>query len=85
MRYHIFLIGLLFSVNGISSRLVVKHKILSTLYLPYTYDPTPTYGLGEDAAEQLAYDKDSKIVYSVGKLKTIYEFFPLIIGVSYVK
>ena len=45
----------------------VQLEKLSTLYLPYDYSPTPEYELLEDAAEQLAYDVQRKIVYSVGK------------------
>lgn len=40
---------------------------LSTLYLPYEYTPSPNFGLGEDASEQLTYDNDRKMLYSVGK------------------
>ena len=40
---------------------------LSTLYLPFEYTPTPNFGLGVDASEQLAYDKDRRMLYSVGK------------------
>lgn len=49
----------------------VSYKILSNVYLPYTYDPSPAYALGEDATEQVAYDKHAKIIYSIGKLVII--------------
>nr|XP_002733636.1 PREDICTED: mesenchyme-specific cell surface glycoprotein-like [Saccoglossus kowalevskii] len=47
--------------------LVVLEPI-STLYLPYMYDEHDhgVYGLGKNAAEQLAYDDAAKLVYVVG-------------------
>jgi len=54
--------------------ITVKYKILSTLYLPYTYDPAEAYALKEDAAEQMSFDKDNQILYSVGKLELLLNF-----------
>ena len=45
----------------------VSFDVLSTLFLPYTYVPTAEYALGKNAAEQLAYDVDGQLLYSVGK------------------
>lgn len=61
------LFGVILVVTDCANSVDVSYEILSTLYLPYTYTPTPTYALGEDAAEQLAYDKGAKLIYSIGK------------------
>lgn len=61
------LFGVILVVTDCSNSVEVSYEILSTLYLPYTYTPTPAYALGEDAAEQLAYDKEAKLIYSIGK------------------
>ena len=45
----------------------VSVEKLSTLYLPYDYTPTPQYGLFGDAAEQLAYDTEGRLLYTAGK------------------
>ncbi|XP_070560955.1 mesenchyme-specific cell surface glycoprotein-like [Ptychodera flava] len=46
----------------------VTLKPFSTLYLPYAYDSTdtPLYGLGSNAAEQIAHDPKGQMVYVVG-------------------
>ena len=51
-----------------TSGISLSFQRLSSLYLPYTYDPSPKYALGEDAAEQMAYDSKKRILYSVGEL-----------------
>lgn len=56
-----------FIYSVVVSGLKLEFKTLSTVYLPYTYSPTPQYKLDKDAAEQMAYDANSKIIYSVGK------------------
>ena len=51
----------------------VQLEKLSTLYLPYDYTrPTPRYGLFGDAAQQLAYDTEGRLLYTAGK--TFYLF-----------
>ena len=40
---------------------------LPTLYLPFEYTPTPNFDLNVDTSEQVAYNKDRKMLYSVGK------------------
>ncbi|WAR09968.1 GIGA3-like protein, partial [Mya arenaria] len=45
----------------------VTFDVLSTLYLPYKYTANgPIYALEQDAAEQMAFDATSKLLYSVG-------------------
>ena len=45
----------------------VQLEKLSALYLPYDYTPTPQYALLKGATEQLAYDAEGRLIYSVGK------------------
>jgi len=59
------LICLTMGVNVATSS--VTFDVLSTLYLPYAYTPQPQYALEKDAAEQMAYDAENSILYSVGK------------------
>lgn len=66
METHFVTIGVLLAVFALPSEAKVSYEIMSTVYLPYTYDPAPTYGFGEDASEQVAYDPQRKLVYSVG-------------------
>lgn len=40
---------------------------LSTLYLPYSYRPTPTYIFDRDVSEQSAYDAEKMLLYTVGE------------------
>ncbi|KAL4216275.1 hypothetical protein ACF0H5_024000 [Mactra antiquata] len=49
---------------GVSAGL--HFETLSTVYLPFTYTPTPQYELDKDAAEQMSYDSKNHILYSVG-------------------
>ena len=49
-----------------ASNVTLDYQILSRLYVPYTYEPEPTYALGEESVEQLAYDKDAQLVYTGG-------------------
>lgn len=67
MRARVVLPGVVLILATLSAGLQVNYEILSTLYLPYTYEPTATYALDENAAEQMAYDKEAKIIYTVGK------------------
>lgn len=59
--------GLLLSVFHGVTGVTVDYEILSRLYLPYMYDPTPMYELDKGVAEQIAYDKEDKIIYCAGK------------------
>ncbi|XP_046549456.1 LOW QUALITY PROTEIN: mesenchyme-specific cell surface glycoprotein-like [Haliotis rubra] len=44
----------------------VRLRRRSTLYLPYTYQNGPKYDLFEVSVEQVSYDSDNKILYTVG-------------------
>ncbi|XP_071091434.1 mesenchyme-specific cell surface glycoprotein-like [Haliotis cracherodii] len=44
----------------------VRLRRRSTIFLPYTYQNGAKYSLSEVAVEQLAYDSDNKILYTVG-------------------
>ena len=48
----------------------VKLEKLSAIYLPYKYTPT-TYDMSETVVEQLSYDADAKLLYTVGKIQFI--------------
>lgn len=67
MASYVVLVILLISGCYFVQGITVNYKILSKLYLPYTYDPEKMYGLDEAAAEQFSYDEKTKLLYSVGK------------------
>ena len=51
----------------------VKLEKLSAIYLPYKYTPT-TYDMSETVVEQLSYDADAKLLYTVGKIEIFVSF-----------
>ncbi|XP_071089753.1 mesenchyme-specific cell surface glycoprotein-like [Haliotis cracherodii] len=44
----------------------VRLRRRSTIFLPYTYQNSPKYNLFEVSVEQVSYDSDNKILYTVG-------------------
>ncbi|XP_046549458.1 mesenchyme-specific cell surface glycoprotein-like [Haliotis rubra] len=44
----------------------VELRKRSSIFLPYTYQNGPKYSLSEVAVEQLTYDSDNKLLYTVG-------------------
>nr|UYM80488.1 shell protein 2B [Novocrania anomala] len=50
----------------------ISLRPLSTLYLPYTYNPSPQYALNKGVAEQSSYDAARKTVYTVGENAILY-------------
>ena len=64
---------LLITVIDVGYALNITLNKLSTIFLPYQYSPI-MYGMQQNAAEQLSYDADRKILYTVGKSWLIYKF-----------
>ena len=67
MKYIIILAFFIFTAVRDGYSFSVQLEKLSALYLPYDYTPTSLYALLKGAAEQLAYDAEGRLLYTVGK------------------
>ena len=68
MKLVLSTLALIFVILVVGSEAIIQLEHLSTLYLPFSYHPSPIYKYNKDVAEQSAYDPNKKILYTVGEL-----------------
>ena len=68
MRLVLSTVTLILVVLVVGSEAKIQLEHLSTLYLPYSYRPSPIFRYDKDVAEQSAYDPNKKLLYTVGEL-----------------